>query len=97
MNTDEEQPFLGYEISQGRDYSEETAARIDEDVRRLLDSRHEYVQKLLAGARDKLDQLVQDLLQEETIDQDDMIRILGPRVFAGEETMHPVEVLQPHS
>ena len=44
-----------------------------------------------------MDQLVQDLLQEETIDQDDMIRILGPRVFAGEETMHPVEVLQPHS
>lgn len=98
LNTNEEQPFLGYEISQGRDYSEETAARIDEDVRRLLDSRHEFVQQLLAGARDKLDQLVQVLLQEETIDQDDMIRILGPRVFVdGDESMHPVEVLQPHS
>jgi len=98
LNTNEEQPFLGYEISQGRDYSEETAARIDEDVRRLLDSQHEYVKKLLAGARDKLDELVQVLLQEETIDQDVMIRILGPRVFADqEETMHPVEVLQPNS
>lgn len=98
LNVNEEQPFLGYEISQGRNYSEETAARIDEDVQRLLESRHEFVQELLSGARDKLDQLVQVLLHEETIDQDDMIRILGPRVFAdGEETMHPVEVLQPNS
>ena len=36
FNSDEEQPFLGYELAQGRDYSEETAAHIDQDVQRLL-------------------------------------------------------------
>jgi cell division protease FtsH len=98
LNVNEEQPFLGYEISQGRDYSEETAARIDVDVQRLLEERHEFVQQLLADARGKLDQLVQVLLQEETIDQNDMIRILGPRIFSDqEETMHPVEILEPHT
>ena len=33
FKADEEHPFLGYELSQGRDYSEATAARIDEEVR----------------------------------------------------------------
>jgi cell division protease FtsH len=38
---DDEQPFLGYELSQRRAYSEATAARIDEEVQRVLDERHE--------------------------------------------------------
>ena len=80
LSTDEEQPFLGYELSQGREYSEETAARIDKDVQQLLEERHQYVRNLLRGdARPKLDQLAQALLQEETIDQPMLVEILGPR------------------
>ncbi len=79
FQADEQQPFLGYELAQGRDYSEATAARVDEDVQRLLEERHEAACRLLTGARDQLDQLVKVLLQEETVDQDELTRILGPR------------------
>jgi len=79
FQADEQQPFLGYELTQGRDYSEATAARVDEDVQRLLEERHEAARHLLTCARDQLDQLVKVLLQEETVDQDELTRILGPR------------------
>jgi cell division protease FtsH len=79
--SDEEQPFLGYELAQGHDYSEETGARIDRDIQQLLAERHEVVRNMLTESRDKLDQLVEVLLREETIDQDDLTKILGPRVY----------------
>jgi cell division protease FtsH len=82
FKTDEQQPFLGYEISQGRDYSEQTAARIDEEVRQLLEDTHQEVIKRLTGARERLDQLVKALLAEETVGADQLQRILGPRPVA---------------
>jgi len=92
FQADEEQPFLGYQLAQGRDYSEATAARIDQDVQRLLEERHETVYRLLADAREKLDQLVSTLLQEETIDQDTLVQILGSRPEATEEVPHVANV-----
>jgi len=83
-----EQPFLGYELSQGRDYSEATAARVDQDVQESLEERHEAVRRLLTAQRDPLDRLVQTLLQEETIDQGTLARILGPRPEAAEAMLH---------
>jgi cell division protease FtsH len=79
FQADEEHPFLGYEISQGRDYSEATAARIDQDVQQLLAERHETVRHLLADEREQLDQLTQRLLKEESIDQEVLTQILGAR------------------
>jgi cell division protease FtsH len=79
ISTDEEQPFLGYEISQGREYSEEVAAQIDKNIQQLLKERYEYARQLLLTYRDKLDLLVRTLLQEETIQYDDIVRVLGPR------------------
>jgi cell division protease FtsH len=79
FKTDDRQPFLGYDISQGREYSEATAAQIDLEVQRLLEERHKTVRELLTRARDKLDRLVESLLQEETIGQDTLAEILGPR------------------
>jgi cell division protease FtsH len=76
---DEEQPFLGYQLSQGRDYSEATAALIDRDLRDLLSARHEVVRKLLAASRDRLDQLAAALLHEETVGQEQLRSILGSR------------------
>jgi len=79
FKTDEQQPFLGYEISQGRDYSENTAARIDEEVRELLEDTHQDVIRRLTGVRDRLDRLVSALLEEETVGAEQLLRILGPR------------------
>jgi cell division protease FtsH len=80
FQADEQQPFLGYEIAQGRDYGEETANRIDHDVQDLLAERYGYVEDLLAGNREQLDRLANLLLHEETIDQDDIENLLGPRL-----------------
>lgn len=79
FKTDEQQPFLGYEISQGRDYSEATAARIDGEVQILLEEAHQEVQHRLNDARERLDQLVEALLKEETLGPEELNRILGPR------------------
>ncbi len=91
FQADEQQPFLGYELAQGRDYSEETAARIDHDVEQLIADRREVVHHLLIDARSKLDRLVNALLHEETVDQEALARILGPRIEHLEEA-HNVPV-----
>ena len=79
FKTDEQQPFLGYEIAQGRDYSEATAAQIDHEVRQLLQETHESVRSRLSASRELLDRMVDALLREETLDTRELQRILGPR------------------
>jgi cell division protease FtsH len=78
---DEQQPFLGYELTQGHDYSEETAARIDRDVQTILNQCHNDAKALLEREHAKLDTLVEALCKEETIEQEELTRILGPRVL----------------
>jgi cell division protease FtsH len=78
FRADEQQPFLGYNLAQGRDYSEATAARVDQEVRQPLDEQHEAVRRLLTNAREQLDRLAHALLQQETLDQGALAQILGP-------------------
>lgn len=82
FKADEEQPFLGYEISQGREYSEATAAQIDQEVQSLIEETHQEVTRMLADARERLDRLVGGLLEHETISRDELSRLLGPRPLA---------------
>jgi cell division protease FtsH len=79
FKSDEQHPFLGYELAQGRDYSEATAQRIDAAVKRLLDEEHGEARRILAGARPQLDALVERLCKEETVSAPDLAEILGPR------------------
>jgi cell division protease FtsH len=79
--SDAQQPFLGYELSQGKDYSEQTAFKIDNDIQTLLEDRHQAVKELLKDKQDKLDVLVDILLKDETIDQKALEKILGSRSF----------------
>jgi cell division protease FtsH len=79
FDVDEQQPFLGYELAQGRDFSESTAARVDQDVQRLLEDGHQVANRLLTERRAALDRLAETLLHEETVDQDELAQILGPR------------------
>ncbi len=82
FSADEEQPFLGYQLSQGRDYSEATAARIDRDLERVLGERHDAVGRLLKSERAALDRLAQRLLRDETVSHEALEEILGPRPAA---------------
>lgn len=65
----ETQPFLGYSLSQGREYSEETAAAIDREVKRIVEKAHDDTVRLLREHRPQLDRLAQELLEKEVIDQ----------------------------
>jgi cell division protease FtsH len=77
--SDEEHPFLGYELAQGRDYAEATASRIDQEVQHLLEESHEAARRQLTEARQQLDRLVLSLLEAETVSQEGLVRILGAR------------------
>jgi cell division protease FtsH len=71
--------FLGYELGRERGYSESTATRIDREVQRLLEEQHQLVMTLLVHERDKLDQLASYLLDQEVVDHNELISLLGPR------------------
>ncbi len=73
----ERQPFLGYSLSQGRSYSESTAARIDTEVRRIVEEAHAKTVELLKNNHAKLDQLAQDLLEHEVVDGSRVYEIAG--------------------
>jgi cell division protease FtsH len=66
----DEQIFLGREISQHRDYSEETAQAIDKEVYRLVSEAHQRAASLLKDNEEKLHKLADALLLEETLDSD---------------------------
>ncbi len=85
LDHDEQQPFLGYEITQGRTYSEETAARVDKEVQNLLQERFTYTRTCLEEHRAALDQLVAELMEHETIDQQTLIQLLGPFAQQGDK------------
>ncbi|MBT5774381.1 MAG: ATP-dependent zinc metalloprotease FtsH [Dehalococcoidia bacterium] len=69
--------FLGRDISEERDYSESTAELIDEEVRRVIEEAHERCRTVISAHRDKLDQLASTLTVDETIEGDDLARVLG--------------------
>ena len=87
------QPFLGYSLSQGRNYSEETAARIDGEVRRIVDESHARTLKLLRDHRDKLDQLAKELLDNEVVEGKRVLEIVGRSV--PEEPLEGVAATNP--
>jgi cell division protease FtsH len=68
--------FLGREIAEQRNYSEKVAEEIDEEVRRLVDHAYQTARNLLIENRERLDKLVQILLDKETIEGDDLKRVL---------------------
>ncbi|MEQ8672418.1 MAG: ATP-dependent zinc metalloprotease FtsH [Aggregatilineales bacterium] len=71
------QPFLGYSLSQNRSYSEETAAKIDAEVRRIVEEVYDRTIKLMEFNRDKLEALAEALLEQEVVEQSEMLRLFG--------------------
>ena len=72
----EEMVFLGKEISEQRDYSEGVAAAIDEEVLGLVDNAYQNASRIISSNRDKLDKLAQYLIQNETIEGDQLTKML---------------------
>jgi cell division protease FtsH len=78
FGTGDGEPFLGREMGHGRDYSEEIASAIDEEVRRLIESAHDEAWEILVQYRDVLDQLVLELMEKETLSRDAVLAIFAP-------------------
>jgi len=69
-------PFLGREMSAEPDYSEEVAREIDEEIRRVIEEAHEQAISVLKEHMDELHRLSAILIERETIDKDQFLRLL---------------------
>jgi cell division protease FtsH len=73
----EELIFLGREITEQRDYSEDVARQIDAEVKRIIDTAYGRAMSILKEHRDKLDQLAKRLIEVETIEGPELEAILA--------------------
>jgi cell division protease FtsH len=80
----EEQIFLGREISQHRDYSEETAQKIDREVRDIVTDCYAKTYKLIEDNLDKLETMARALLERETLDGKAIDEIMGDSTVSKE-------------
>jgi cell division protease FtsH len=65
-----------FDFGGGREYSEETARAIDEEIKKLIDTLYEETRQLLAANKDRVEALAQALLKYETLDSNDVDRIM---------------------
>ncbi len=72
--------FLGRDMGHQRDYSEEVASVVDEEVRRLIENAHDEAWEVLVENRDVLDALVVALLERETLNKDELAEVFAPIV-----------------
>ncbi len=73
-------PFLGRDYMEDRNYSEDVAKMIDEEVRGIVDACHRRCNEILLANRDKLDAVVAVLLEAETIDREQFLAIMSGAV-----------------
>ena len=93
LGVGEEHVFLGREISQERAFSDATSERVDAAVREIVETALHEADTMIRKNTDKLEKLVQALLEKETLDAVEVTEILGPRPTLGrpeaEVTMPP--------
>ncbi len=74
---DPAQPFVGRDYGMGQEYSDETAEKIDAEIRRVVDEAYERARQVLLEHRDELDKISLLLIEKETIDRDEFEAILA--------------------
>jgi len=82
----EEQIFLGREIAQHRDYSEATAIKIDEEVRRIVGVSYDRARNIIEQRSDALVRIAEALLEREVLDGDQIRALIEGRAL---EPVHP--------
>ncbi|HOK56045.1 MAG TPA: ATP-dependent zinc metalloprotease FtsH [bacterium] len=78
--------FLGRDLVQQREFSEETSREIDKEIKKILEEAEARAKEIIMKNRDKLDILVKELLEKETLTSEDIDKILG--IEKGEENGH---------
>jgi len=72
----EDQIFLGREIAQHRDYSEDTAIKIDQEIKRFVNEGYQHARKILEENRDTLIRIAETLLEREVLDADEVRMVI---------------------
>ena len=76
VGDNEQEIFLGREFAQRREISERTAQMVDDEVKRLIDEAYARATEILNANRELLDRIASALLERETIDREDLDRLV---------------------
>ena len=93
LGENQEEVFLGHSVARQQNISEETARKIDHEVRRLVDEGYDEANRILTEQRNELEMLAQGLLEFETLSGDEIKNLLNGkrpvREDPSDETQHP--------
>jgi cell division protease FtsH len=99
IGTGDQDPFLGRDYGHQRDYSEDIAAKVDEEVAKFLANAHQEAFDCLTENRDVLDALVRELFENETLDKEQVAKVFEPLrrrpkrpAWTGSETRVPSDL-----
>ncbi len=94
----EEQIFLGREIAQHRDFSEATAIRIDEQVKKLVENGYNRARQIIEARADALERIALALLEREVLDGSEVHQLIEGKTLAapqpppsGDGTQHVIK------
>ena len=90
-----EQIFLGREIAQHQDYSENTAMQIDKEVKKVVLAAHAEARKLLKENRDALILVAEALLEYETLDGNEVTAVIKGEKIHREPEVEPPDAPEP--
>lgn len=93
IGSQEENPFLGRELTEQRDYSEEVAEALDSEVQRIVNEQHDRVRNILRIHRLRLDAVAEALLERETLEEEEFVEVFEGNV-GSDELPNPL-ALQP--
>lgn len=69
-------PFLGRDIMEDRNYSEEVAEAIDREVKKIIEEGYQRAEQILVQNREKLAEIVQVLLERETLEREEFVELM---------------------
>ena len=84
IGSQEENPFLGRELTEQRDYSEEVAEALDSEVQRIVNEQHDRVRNILRIHRLRLDAVAEALLERETLEEEEFVEVFEGNVGTDE-------------
>ena len=77
LGTDASEPFMGRDYGHQRDYSENVAAKVDAEIRKLIENAHQEAFDILVENRTTLDAMVLQLLEKETLNKEEISEIFS--------------------
>ncbi|CUU36976.1 MAG: ATP-dependent zinc metalloprotease FtsH [Armatimonadetes bacterium] len=82
-------PFLGRDLMEDRNYSEQIAYEIDQEVRRIIEQCYQRAKEILSQRRETMDRIVQVLLEREHLNREEFLALLHGEEGQGAQTAEP--------